>query len=120
MSSIVTTADLGTPLSENPHLLAWIDECARLCKPDRVVWCDGSEEEKERLTTEAVAQGVLIPLNQEKLPGCYLHRSHPATSRAWSTSRSSARRRRRRPARTTTGWRRARRTEARRGSSTAP
>ena len=48
-----------------------------LCKPERVVWIDGSEEEKARLTEEAVKEGVLLPLNQNKLPGCYLHRSNP-------------------------------------------
>jgi phosphoenolpyruvate carboxykinase (GTP) len=61
--------------SENLHLCAWVEEMARLCKPERIHWCDGSEEEKRVLTGEAVAQGVLIPLNQEKLPGCYYHRS---------------------------------------------
>jgi phosphoenolpyruvate carboxykinase (GTP) len=77
MSSLLTPASLGAPLSKNPHLLAWVDECARLATPDRVVWCDGSEEEKARLTAHAVSRGILIPLDQEKLPGCYLHRSHP-------------------------------------------
>ncbi|WXB00251.1 phosphoenolpyruvate carboxykinase (GTP) [Pendulispora brunnea] len=48
-----------------------------LCKPDQVVWVDGSEEEKDRLTQEATQAGVLMPLNQDKLPGCYLHRSNP-------------------------------------------
>ena len=76
--STATETLAGKSLSSNPHLLAWVDECARLCKPDRVVWCDGSEEEKERLTALAVPTNVLIPLNQEKLPGCYLHRSDPA------------------------------------------
>lgn len=50
---------------------------AELCTPDQVYWCDGSEKEKETLTAEAVRQGILIPLNQEKLPGCYYHRSNP-------------------------------------------
>ena len=50
---------------------------AQLTKPDRIVWCDGSEEEKKRLLEVAVAEKVLEPLNQEKLPGCYLHRSNP-------------------------------------------
>ena len=42
-----------------------------------MVWCDGSEEERQRLTELAVTSGVLIALNQAKRPGCYLHRSHP-------------------------------------------
>ncbi len=58
-------------------LRTWVEEMAALCEPDRIAWCDGSEAEKERLTREAVASGVLIELNQEKRPGCYLHRSNP-------------------------------------------
>lgn len=50
---------------------------AAVCQPEEVVWCDGSEAEKQRLTAEAVARGILIELNQKKLPGCYYHRSHP-------------------------------------------
>ena len=53
-------------------------EMADLTQPDRIFWCDGSEAEKEALYAEAVRQGVLIRLNQEKLPGCYYHRSHPS------------------------------------------
>ncbi len=64
-----------TAPTKNPHLLAWIEEMAKLCKPDRVAWCDGSEAEKKRLTEEAVAQKVLIPLDQHKWPGCYYHHS---------------------------------------------
>src|SRR5262249_43552062 len=45
--------------------------------PDRVVWCDGSEAERDQLTRECLATGELIELNQQKLPGCYLHRSAP-------------------------------------------
>jgi phosphoenolpyruvate carboxykinase (GTP) len=56
---------------------AWVDEMAQLCQPDHVYWCDGSEEEKMKLTRQAVDSGVLIELNQKKLPGCYYHRSHP-------------------------------------------
>jgi phosphoenolpyruvate carboxykinase (GTP) len=64
----------GTP--SNRAILAWVEEQVKLCQPSEVFWCDGSEEEKEHLTAKAVAEGVLIKLNQEKLPGCYYHRSH--------------------------------------------
>jgi phosphoenolpyruvate carboxykinase (GTP) len=70
------TDQSGNPLTKNQHLLRWVEDAKRLTKPDRVVWCDGSEEERHRLTEEAVAQGVLQPLNQHKLPGCHLHRSN--------------------------------------------
>jgi len=61
----------------NPHLERWVNEMAAMTTPDRVVWCDGSEAERVRLTELAVEQGILTPLNQEKRPGCYLHRSDP-------------------------------------------
>ncbi len=67
----------GKVLTSNPHLIKWVAEMAALTKPDHIVWCDGSEEEKKKLTEEAVEQKILEPLNQEKLPGCYLHRSNP-------------------------------------------
>jgi phosphoenolpyruvate carboxykinase (GTP) len=74
----MTVATPGNkPLTDNKHLLAWIEECAKLTKPDQIVWCDGSDEEQRRLTEVAVAQGALEPLNQEKLPGCYYSRSNP-------------------------------------------
>jgi phosphoenolpyruvate carboxykinase (GTP) len=59
----------------NPHIQKWVKEMAAMCQPDNVFWCDGSEAEKERLTRIAVECGDLITLNQEKLPGSYLHRS---------------------------------------------
>jgi phosphoenolpyruvate carboxykinase (GTP) len=62
---------------KNKAVMAWVQEMASLTKPERIQFCDGSEAEKKRLTEEAVAQGILIPLNQEKRPGCYLHRSNP-------------------------------------------
>jgi phosphoenolpyruvate carboxykinase (GTP) len=72
-----TTSDASTPLTRNQHLLRWVAEMAALTKPDRIVWCDGSDEEKQRLTDLAVAEGILEPLNQEKRPGCYLGHSNP-------------------------------------------
>jgi phosphoenolpyruvate carboxykinase (GTP) len=61
----------------NPHLVGWVDEMAKLCKPDRVYWCDGSPAEKKRLTEEAVAAKVLIPLDEKRWPGCHFHHSNP-------------------------------------------
>jgi len=46
-----------------------------MCQPDRIVWIDGSEEEKERLTQEAISIGEVQLLNQEKYPGCIYHRT---------------------------------------------
>ncbi len=63
--------------TNNKHVLSWIDRCVELCRPDQVVWIDGSEEQLEALRQEAFATGELIQLNQEKLPGCVLHRSDP-------------------------------------------
>ncbi len=60
----------------NEHVRQWLAECVSLCRPDRVRVLDGSREEKQALLSEAVEEGVLIRLNQDKLPGCYLHRSH--------------------------------------------
>ena len=55
----------------------WVDEVSRLTTPDSVVYCDGSEEERQRIVGECLAAGELIQLDQRKLPGCYLHRSAP-------------------------------------------
>ena len=59
----------------NKHVLDWIDEMASLCAPDRIVWIDGSAEQENSLRDEACATGEMIRLDQEKLPGCYLHRT---------------------------------------------
>jgi phosphoenolpyruvate carboxykinase (GTP) len=67
----------GHAATTNPHLLRWVEEAARLAQPERIVWCDGSEEERRRLTAEAVQSGVLLELDQKRRPGCYLHRSNP-------------------------------------------
>lgn len=59
----------------NEKLNKWIEEQIALCRPDKVVWIDGSEEQLEELRAEAVSTGEMIKLNQEKLPGCYYHRT---------------------------------------------
>jgi phosphoenolpyruvate carboxykinase (GTP) len=72
-----TVSESASPATEHAGVREWVGEMIELCTPDQVVWCDGSEEEKERLTQEAIDAGVLIKLNPKKLPGCYLHRSNP-------------------------------------------
>jgi phosphoenolpyruvate carboxykinase (GTP) len=61
----------------NAAIQSWVEEIAALTGADDVRYCDGSEKERAEITAEAVASGELIELNQEKLPGCYLHRSAP-------------------------------------------
>jgi len=53
----------------------WVDEVAAMTRPDRILICDGSATERDALIAESVATGELIALNQQKMPGCYLHRS---------------------------------------------
>ena len=64
-------------LTNNKNVLKWVDEMVALCKPDKVVWIDGSEEQLKALRDEAIATGEMIELNQEKLPGCLYHRTAP-------------------------------------------
>ena len=64
-------------MTQNKTVLAWIKEMADMCKPDKQVWIDGSEAQLEELRAEAVATGEMIKLNEEKLPGCYYHRTAP-------------------------------------------
>ena len=61
--------------TKNAKLNAWLDEMIELCNPDKVVIIDGSDEQIEALREEACASGEMFKLNQEKLPGCYLHRT---------------------------------------------
>lgn len=59
----------------NQKANSWIEEQIAMCRPESVVWIDGSEEQLEELRAEAVNTGEMIKLNQEKLPGCYYHRT---------------------------------------------
>lgn len=62
-------------MTKNQSVLSWLEEQKNLVQPDRVVWIDGSQEQLEALRAEACETGEMIKLNQEKLPGCYLHRT---------------------------------------------
>ena len=63
--------------TKHARLLAWIDEMEQLCKPDHVHWCDGSQEEYDRLCELMVKGGTFIKLNPEKRPNSFLARSDP-------------------------------------------
>ncbi len=64
-------------MTENKTVVKWLDEMKALLCPDKVMWIDGSEAQLEELRKEAVSTGEMIKLNEEKLPGCYLHRTKP-------------------------------------------
>ena len=55
----------------------WVAQVAQLTSPDRIHWCDGTEQEYRKLIDEMLDTGTLVELNQSNYPGCYLHRSHP-------------------------------------------
>ena len=61
----------------NDHVRRWVAGCVEMCRPENVHWCDGSAAERAALLDRAVREGVLIRLNQQKRPGCFLHRSNP-------------------------------------------
>nr|MBP7579319.1 hypothetical protein [Candidatus Obscuribacter sp.] len=61
--------------AKNPAVRTFVSQMAELCEPERIVYCDGSKEEYDRLIAELVAQGKLLKLNEAKRPGSYLARS---------------------------------------------
>ena len=64
-------------LTNNKAVLEWLDEQVKMLQPDEIVWIDGSEELYDKLRKEALSTGEMTLLNQEKLPGCLLHRTAP-------------------------------------------
>ncbi len=64
-------------MTNNKTVLAWLDEMKALLTPDNIVWVDGSDAQRDELRRVAVELGELEKLNEEKLPGCYLHRTNP-------------------------------------------
>ncbi len=64
--------------SLSPSVTAWVDGVARLTRPERIYWCDGTELEFQRLEKELVGKNELLPLNEATNPGCFLSRSDPS------------------------------------------
>ncbi len=62
-------------MTSNKSVLEFVEKIKELVCPDSVMWIDGSEEQLEGLRKKAVESGEMIKLNEEKLPGCYLHRT---------------------------------------------
>jgi phosphoenolpyruvate carboxykinase (GTP) len=60
---------------QHRKLQEWVEDMARMCRPDHIVWIDGSLEEKDRLVEEAVSTGEICLLDQQQLPGCLYHRT---------------------------------------------
>ncbi len=65
-------------MTKNKKLQRWVEEAAKLCQPDTIYWCNGSQEENDRLCEELVQKGTFVRLDPEKRPGSYLARSSPA------------------------------------------
>src|SRR2546421_7245763 len=61
----------------NLFVRRWIEEMVALCQPDKLIWCNGSLDERKEFLEQGVRDGTFIRLNQQKLPGCFLHRSNP-------------------------------------------
>ena len=66
------------PNTTHQKLIAWVEEMAALCQPDRIHWCDGSARENQALCDLMVRNGTFVKLNAQKRPGSYLARSHPS------------------------------------------
>jgi phosphoenolpyruvate carboxykinase (GTP) len=77
MSTVTTklSRNVSEPLSDNKHLLRWVEKMVELTQPEKIHWVDGSQEEYDSLCAQMVEGGTFIKLNQDLWPGCYYARS---------------------------------------------
>jgi phosphoenolpyruvate carboxykinase (GTP) len=71
------TMEVESARNSNSQLTQWVEEIARMCRPDQVHWCDGSPQEYQNMMQFMILAGVAIPLNPAKRPGSILVRSNP-------------------------------------------
>jgi phosphoenolpyruvate carboxykinase (GTP) len=76
MTAMTVSGIDGAPTA-NAQLLSWVREIAELTMPDRVVWCDGSDEEWDRMTAQLVEAGTFVKLNESKKPNSFWAASDP-------------------------------------------
>jgi phosphoenolpyruvate carboxykinase (GTP) len=74
---MTATFGKGNPITNNAHMLKWVDRIAKIARPSSVIWITGDQDQLESLRQEGFELGILEKLNEEKLPGCVLHRSNP-------------------------------------------
>src|SRR3989449_10649477 len=77
MSSLALDVE-SSSAKRRKRLTQWVEECAQLCKPERVHWCDGSSEEYQAMLRAMILSGTAIPLAEDKRPNSVLVRSSPA------------------------------------------
>ncbi|HEY5614832.1 MAG TPA: phosphoenolpyruvate carboxykinase (GTP) [Bacteroidota bacterium] len=65
-------------MSRHTSIVRWVEETARLTKPDHIYWCTGTEEEYRDFIQQMLKEKTLLELNPTTYPNCYLHRSHPS------------------------------------------
>jgi phosphoenolpyruvate carboxykinase (GTP) len=75
---VAAVHDENKKRAKNQKLNQWVEEWAKVCQPDSIYWCNGSEEENQKLFDQMVASGMAVKLNEAKRPGSYYFQSDPS------------------------------------------